>query len=536
MKAQEIRTKDEYRHYFHQRFDGMTFEQIHTPTNICDAAKHGFLLFDRGCYDTHLPSFDPSVLLLPDSMLECASTGENFGCHKYPTGQPSWLKMNEKGLLEIDEALFVRSFIVYYDLKYINGAFYDQNGYIDENTIKQRIYRCAEPFVQKNLSRMTYNLLESVKASAHCVLDAPDESKIFISDNQVIKFDLRTGAFSCEHDSYETTINRLNISYDPDAECPTFSRYICDLLHTDDLATLQEFMGYCLIPSTRGQVGLFIKGEGGEGKSVLTHIMKVLFDRSLVTESINKLETNRFLLASLENKLVIMDDDLDTAALKETGTIKTVITATTPLLVERKGVQPHEARVYARLFCLGNHFVTSAFDRSDGFYRRQLLLTCKPIRKDRVKDVFLKDEIVKELPGVFNWMLYGLQRLVINKFEFTKSERLLQELAEKKLEENPMLRFVVESGWVAAVEGGAITSKQLLTAFRAWCNLNAVTEPAERTITTELKSAMEKNLPVEHTKNLRTEAGKCVGFKGCELTSEARRSMYSGYYPTAHAN
>lgn len=515
--------------YFLTNCSGKEDIEIYTTRHIKEAARNGCVLLNGGYAVSNVPSYDPAALLLPDDFLACAASGEKFGCHKFPVGQPQWLEINDKEQFVIKEALFVRAFVNYYELKYVNGGFYDQHGYISEGSIQQRIYSCIEPFATKSLSRITASLLESVKALAFTVMGRPDESKIFVSDSKVVKFDLHTGAFSCQDDDFETTVNRLNVSYDPAAECPVFSSYLCDLLYTEDLAALQEYLGYCLIPSTRGQTALFLKGEGGEGKSILSYLIRELFGRSVASARVSQLETNRFILASLENKLVFLDDDLDSEALKETGTIKTIITATTPMLVERKGQQAHEAQLYSRLFCIGNTHISAAFDRTDGFYRRLLLLTCKPIRKDRGVNKFLKEAIAAEMPGIFNWMLYGLQRLIRNNFEFTRSARALQEIENKRLEENPMLRFVLESGWIVNSEKGEISSRRLLASFREWCRMNAITEPAERTITTELKKALEKHTDAIPSKNIRTEGGKCAGYKCIDLTAEGKKHTFAGY-------
>lgn len=527
--------KEAFSNYFLLNCSGKEDREIQTPRHIIEAARNGCVLMNGGYAATNVPSYSPEALLLPDGILECAAAGEKFGCHKFPVGHPAWLSINDKDQFVIQEALFVRAFVNYYDLKYVNGGFYDQHGYITEGTIQQKIYSCIEPFAEKSLSRLTASLLDSVKAQAYTVISRPDESKIFISDGKAIKFDLQTGDFVCSDDAFETTVNRLNVSYDPDAGCPTFSRYLCDLLYTEDLAALQEYLGYCLIPSTRGQTALFLKGEGGEGKSILSYLVRELFGRSVASARVSQLETNRFILASLENKLVFLDDDLDSESLKETGTIKSIITASTPMLVERKGQQAHEAQLYSRLFCIGNTHISAAFDRTDGFYRRLLLLTCKPIRKDRGDNKFLKEAIAAEMPGVFNWMLCGLQRLVRNNFEFTRSARALQEIEEKRLEENPMLRFVLESGWIVNTENGEISSRRLLASFRAWCSMNAITEPAERTITTELKKALVKHMNAISSKNIRSEGGKCAGYKYIDLTAEGRKHTFAGYAPVSNS-
>ena len=41
-------------------------------------------------------------------------------------------------------------------------------------------------------------------------------------------------------------------------------RFLGELLHPEDIPILQEFIGYCLIPSNKGQRMMVIKGRGGE--------------------------------------------------------------------------------------------------------------------------------------------------------------------------------------------------------------------------------------------------------------------------------
>lgn len=73
------------------------------------------------------------------------------------------------------------------------------------------------------------------------------------------------GTFSPEKDFCR---NRLPVAYNPDAPQPvTWLHFLSQLLEPEDILTLQEFMGYCFIPSTKGQKMLLLIGKGGEGKS-----------------------------------------------------------------------------------------------------------------------------------------------------------------------------------------------------------------------------------------------------------------------------
>ena len=49
--------------------------------------------------------------------------------------------------------------------------------------------------------------------------------------------------------------------------------FLDGLLYTEDIPTLQEFIGYCLIPSNKGQRMMVIKGNGGEGKSQIGAVL-----------------------------------------------------------------------------------------------------------------------------------------------------------------------------------------------------------------------------------------------------------------------
>ena len=53
--------------------------------------------------------------------------------------------------------------------------------------------------------------------------------------------------------------------------------FLDGLLYPEDIPTLQEYIGYCLIPSNKGQRMMVIKGNGGEGKSQIGAVLSALF-------------------------------------------------------------------------------------------------------------------------------------------------------------------------------------------------------------------------------------------------------------------
>ena len=146
--------------------------------------------------------------------------------------------------------------------------------------------------------------------------------------------------------------------------------------------------------------------------------------------------------SDLERRLLMIDDDMDMNALPKTNYIKTIVTAEAKLDLERKGVQSYQRDIYARFLCFGNGALTSLYDHSDGFFRRQLILTTKDKPADRTDDPFLVEKMCAELEGILLWCLEGLHRLVQNDFRFTVSERAAANVDTIKRSSNNVIDFM----------------------------------------------------------------------------------------------
>jgi len=130
--------------------------------------------------------------------------------------------------------------------------------------------------------------------------------------------------------------------------------------------------------------------------------------------SVGKVSENRFARADLEHIHLMIDDDMRMEALKQTNYVKSLVTAQGKMDLEKKGKQSYQGWMYARLLAFSNGDLQSLYDRSDGFYRRQLILTTKGKSPDRVDDPDLADKLCSELEGIFLWAFAGLRRLAAN--------------------------------------------------------------------------------------------------------------------------
>ncbi len=231
------------------------------------------------------------------------------------TRNPSWPDWyNGK---KIDEVQFGRAFLEQRPLKCVNGTLYTLDGPIeDESEVKQQILENIEEYVTSGLSKKVTNILETIKLLAF--------SEPFPIEQDCIH--LQNGVYHLADGTFQETRlfcqNRLPVKYDPKAASPErWLTFLHDLLDDADIPTLQEYLGYCLIPSTKGQKMMLIVGKGGEGKSRIGLVLKRLMGDAASNGSVQKVENNRFARADLERRLLMIDDDMDMNALPKTNYI-----------------------------------------------------------------------------------------------------------------------------------------------------------------------------------------------------------------------
>ena len=260
---------------------------------------------------------------------------------------------------------------------------------------------------------------------------------------------------------------------------------------------------------------LFLIGNGGEGKSCIGVTLNQIFKNSMVSGCLQGLEENKFTLASLENKLLFLDDDLSMKASEDSKNLKKIVTAESPILIERKCVQPYESLLYSRLLAFGNVPLRMLFDHSDGMFRRQIILKVKPKLADRVDDRFLTEKLIGEKDSIFNWCFEGLQRLIQNKFEFTISEQAKVNLEEARLENCNIIRFLADEGFVITNDlHFSITCEDLMMVYEYWCHMNAET-PLKRTTAINYLKTYSSKYGIRYNFNVINDRGKRVrGFDG----------------------
>ena len=277
---------------------------------------------------------------------------------------------------------------------------------------------------------------------------------------------------------------------------------------------MQEYMGYCLIPSTKAQQMLFLIGNGGEGKSRIGLVMHALLGNNMNTGSVAKIETSNFARADQQFKYLLVDDDMKLEALPQTNHIKTIVTAELPMDLEKKGEQSYQGELYVRFMAFGNGSLRALYDHSDGFYRRQLILSVKPRDKSRKDDPLIAEKMCAEAEGIFLWALEGLHRLMGNDFHITQSERTRANVEAAMREGNNIQGFIESEGYFLFKADDWTTSKDFYTLYTIWCDDNSEKPLSPRTFSNFL-CANEQKYNLEHNnKGFNAQGRRVWGFLG----------------------
>ena len=412
----------------------------------------------------------------------------------------------------LDEVIFCQEFLEEHPMKSVNGAFFTVNGRVsDENLLKKQIYEQLKPYVTSGLAKKVSNLLDVLRVECYTPSLPVHRDRLHVA-NGTLYLD---GRFSPKKDYCR---NRLPVAYQPDAPPPaTWLRFLSQLLEPEDIPTLQEFMGYCLIPSTKGQKMLMLIGRGGEGKSRIGPVLHALLGDNMATGSLAKVETNRFARADLEHELLMVDDDMKLEALPQTNTIKAIVTAELPMDLEKKGQQSYQGDLYVRFLGFGNGSLKALYDRSEGFFRRQIILSVRRKDEGREDDPDIAEKMCTEAEGIFLWCLDGLRRLMGNHYQFTISERAKENMEAAVSDGNNVVDFMAAEGYIRLKADMQASSKELYAVYKVWCEDNALNPLSAKSFSSYLIENADL-YHLEPTNNIYIGGSKRArGFLGIEV-------------------
>ncbi|MBI5977077.1 DNA primase family protein [Clostridium perfringens] len=255
--------------------------------------------------------------------------------------------------------------------------------------------------------------------------------------------DIRDMSFKEHTPSYLSTV-QLNVEYNPQVDCPQFKKFLNEVLDCKLIPLVQEIVGYLLTTNTASQKAFVFWGPARTGKSTLLWVVEYLLLGKKNVSNIPWQEIgDKFKTAELLGKLANVFSDLPSKSIDDTGIFK-VVTGEDYLMAEKKNKNPFKFKPFARLVFSCNELPRNYVDRTEGFYRRLIIVPFnRQIEKNKI-DKALKYKFQREKEGILNWALEGLKRLYENNFEFSENELTDGVKKEYKRENNNVISFVEE--------------------------------------------------------------------------------------------
>jgi len=251
------------------------------------------------------------------------------------------------------------------------------------------------------------------------------------------------------------------------------------------IAFIQEAMGYSLTTDIKRHVTFWCYGEGANGKGVLFHVLEQLAGSSAIPFNVDLLHREQYQLADLAGKRIALCPEADTSGVVEDAIIKALV-AGDSLQVRQIRREPFTLRPTVKLWWSMNKLPTVT-DTSVGMWRRLRLIPFNADfeKRDRAKRIDnLRELLLDELPGIFNWAMEGLARLESNG-AFTYVQQVEELTATYRKESNTILTFVEEACDVD--HSYNIGSNLIYTRYKEWCTDNGYKSYNARNFKTEME-------------------------------------------------
>lgn len=299
-----------------------------------------------------------------------------------------------------------------------------------------------------------------------------------LDDQGVVKINLRNGTFEIYPKSQrlrsflkdDFLTYQLPFSYDPNASFPMFNKYINEVLPKECLQkVLSEYLGYVFIKTSylKLEKVAFLYGDGANGKSVMFEIINaLLLNENVSNYSLQSLtDINGYSRAKIVDKLVNYSSEIS-SKIGATAIFKSLASGE-PIEARNPYKEPFIAGNYAKLIFNANN-LPQDIEQTEGYFRRFLIIPFEVTISKEKQDKELSKKIIEhELPGVFNWILEGLRRLIkYKKFSYCKEIENIE--SQFRFESDSVQMFLKEGSYTPDFEN-SLSLKDVHQRYKVFC-------------------------------------------------------------------
>lgn len=349
-------------------------------------------------------------------------------------------KQNDFKICQNNQAIYI-----------FNGCYWKKH---NQNEFDKFLIDCC---IKAGISNWIAELVQFKEQLSKQFLSTAYLSKPQIDINKVL-INLQNGTFeidkgitsskSFDHKDFLTY--QLNFSFDKNATAPKWQQFLDHVL--PDISCQQilaEYIGYVFIRHgaklLKEERLLILYGTGSNGKGVIFEIMQHLFGSDNISyHTLQELtDQNGYYRAMIGDKLLNYGSDINSKL--EHGIFKK-LSSGEPINARLPHGVPMEFKQYAKLMFNCN-VLPKDTEQTNGYFRRFLIIPFERTITEKEKDTNLAEKIAaEEMPGIFNWVLAGLDRLLKNN-QFTYCEPAENALKSYKLDSDNVLQFLSDNDY-----------------------------------------------------------------------------------------
>lgn len=242
---------------------------------------------------------------------------------------------------------------------------------------------------------------------------------------------------------------------------------------------------------------IWLIGNGNDGKGTFQQMVSNLIGlRNVAQLKLNQF-SERFGLAIIEGKTVIIGDDVQAGIyVDESSNFNSVVTGE-PVSIEKKGENPYMA-VFKKTVIQSTNAMPVFKNKSNGTYRRIIIIPFKKTFSVKEDNWQIKDDYINR-KEVLEYVLWKAINLKFDKFYEPKATQ--DRMREFKEENNTILKFLNE--FLEDATSIRIPVKYLWVLYQSWCKSNNATLPKKSNFDKELETCLpdgwikEKQKPLD---------------------------------------
>ena len=377
---------------------------------------------------------------------------------------------------------YQNSFYVY------TGSFWQK---IHEDVLKNFLGTAAQRIGIQTLLAKHYgfrdHLIKQFKSDAFFEIPMQDHAVTMINLSNGTFVISPTARYLKPFDKDDFMLYKLSFPYETNAGCPKFLSYLDRVLpDINKQKVLAEFLGYVFLKNNvlKLEKGLILYGDGSNGKSVFFEIvLKLLGTDNVSNYTLQSLtDSTGYTRSLLPGKLLNYASEISS---KMNPTMFKMLISGEPVEARMIYDKPFLLENYCK-FMFNTNVLPKDIEHNEGFFRRFIIINFDQQIKDDEKNPKLAQEIVEsELPGIFNWVLEGLDR-VLKQQGFSHCPAIDNAIAEYRKLSDSVALFLEDGMFEPSIDESK-SLKDVFGSYKLFCQHGNYTACSERTFSDRLR-------------------------------------------------